>query len=91
MDVETDPQQDRLFKQFGVPEADTLMVAGSAMLLLRNPSNRELADGIGIRYPLAAVYDLVVVGSGPAGLAFAAFSASEGLRTAVLERTAPGG
>lgn len=92
VDVETDSQVDQLLKQFGVTEADTPVVACSKMLLLRNPSNRDLADGIGIRHPLeAAVYDLVVVGAGPAGLAAAVYGASEGLRTAVLERTAPGG
>src|SRR5206468_10752118 len=37
------------------------------------------------------VFDLLVVGAGPAGLAAAVYGASEGLRTAVLERTAPGG
>ena len=62
------------------------------MLLLRNPSNRQLADAIGIHQPLEdQVYDLVVVGGGPAGLAAAVYGASEGLRTAVLEHTAPGG
>lgn len=92
VDVETDSQVDQLLKQFGVTEADTPVVACSKMLLLRNPSNRDLADSIGIRHPLeAAVYDLVVVGAGPAGLAAAVYGASEGLRTAVLERTAPGG
>jgi thioredoxin reductase (NADPH) len=59
---------------------------------LRNPSNRELADAIGIRRPVEhTVYDLVIVGSGPAGLAAAVYAASEGLRTLVLERIAPGG
>lgn len=92
VDVETDPQVDRFLKQFGVTEADTPVVACSTMLLLRNPSNRDLADRIGIRHPLEqAVYDLVVVGAGPAGLAAAVYGASEGLRTAVLERNAPGG
>ena len=58
------------------------MVACGDMLLLRNPSNRELAESIGIRRPLEqAVYDLVVVGAGPAGLAAAVYGASEGLST----------
>ena len=92
VDVETDPQVDVLLKQFGVTEADTPVVACSHMLLLRNPSNRELAERIGLRQPLEqTVYDLVVVGAGLAGLAAAVYGASEGLQTVVLERTAPGG
>jgi thioredoxin reductase (NADPH) len=92
VDIETDPNVDRLLKQFGVTESDTPVVACGRMLLLRNPSNRQLADAVGIRQPLEAlVYDLVVVGAGPAGLAAAVYGASEGLRTAVLEETAPGG
>ena len=80
---------DKVLKQFNVTEADTPVIACSSMLLLRNPSNRELADRIGIRHPLEhTVYDLVVVGAGPAGLAAAVYGASEGLQTAVLERTA---
>jgi thioredoxin reductase (NADPH) len=92
VDVENDPNVDRLLRQFGVTESDTPVVACGRMLLLRNPSNRQLADAIGIRQPLEdLVYDLVVVGAGPAGLAAAVYGASEGLRTAVLEQTAPGG
>ena len=63
-----------------------------AMLLLRNPSNRELGEAIGISRPLEhVVYDLAIVGAGPAGLAAAVYGASEGLRTVVLERHSPGG
>src|SRR6202035_5090752 len=92
VDVETDPQVDRLLKQFGVSEADTPVVACGHRLMLRNPSNRQLADAIGIRQPLDdTVYDLAIVGAGPAGLAAAVYGASEGLRTVVLEQTAPGG
>src|SRR5438132_11365980 len=92
VDVETDPQVDRLLKQFGVTEADTPVVACGHLLMLRNPSNRQLADAIGIRQPLEqSVYDLAVVGAGPAGLAAAVYGASEGLNTVVLEQTAPGG
>jgi thioredoxin reductase (NADPH) len=92
VDVETDPQVDQMLKRFGVTEDDTPVVACGRMLLLRNPSNQQLADAIGIHQPLErTVYDLLVVGAGPAGLAAAVYGASEGLRTAVLERTAPGG
>jgi thioredoxin reductase (NADPH) len=92
VDVENDPQVDRLLKQFGVTEADTPVVACGHRLMLRNPSNRQLADTIGIRQPLEqAVYDLAIVGAGPAGLAAAVYGASEGLHTVVLEQFAPGG
>ena len=92
LDLETDPQVNQLLKQFGVSEVDTPVIAWGRKLLLRNPSNRELAEILGLRRPLEqAVYDLVIVGAGPAGLAAAVYGASEGLRTVVLERTAPGG
>jgi thioredoxin reductase (NADPH) len=92
LDVETEPQVDRLLKQFGVTEGETPVVACGRRVLLRNPSNRQLADAIGIHRPLEqTLYDLAVVGAGPAGLAAAVYGASEGLRTVLLERTAPGG
>ena len=92
LDLEADPEVDRLLEQFGLSASDTPVVACGAMLLLRNPSNRELAEAIGISRPLEhAVYDLAIVGAGPAGLAAAVYGASEGLRTVVLERHSPGG
>jgi thioredoxin reductase (NADPH) len=91
LDLEADPEVDRLLRRFGVDPSDTPVVAWRDKLL-RNPSNRELAEVIGLRAPLAqTVYDLVVVGAGPAGLAAAVYGASEGLLTLVLERTGPGG
>ena len=92
MDLENDPAVAQLLQQFGVTEADTPVVACARMLILRNPSNRELAEEIGTRRPVEkAVYDLAIVGSGPAGLAAAVYGASEGLSTIVLESIAPGG
>jgi thioredoxin reductase (NADPH) len=92
LDLEGDPAVSQVLQQFGVSEADTPIVACAHCLLLRNPSNRELAEAIGIRRPVEhTVYDLAIVGSGPAGLAAAVYGASEGLNTIVLEHTAPGG
>jgi thioredoxin reductase (NADPH) len=61
--------------------------------VLHNPSNAELADALGLTEALDpnAIYDVAVVGAGPAGLAAAVYAASEGLRTIVVESLAPGG
>ncbi|MGD1942423.1 MAG: FAD-dependent oxidoreductase [Leptolyngbyaceae cyanobacterium] len=57
-----------------------------------NPDNRQIADKIGLQTQAAnPFYDLVIVGGGPGGLAAAVYGASEGLRTVMIEREAPGG
>jgi thioredoxin reductase (NADPH) len=92
LDLEADPQVKELLKQSGVSESETPIVAWGQKLILRNPSDRALAEALGIRQPLEqTVYDLVIVGAGPAGLAAAVYGASEGLNTVVLERDGPGG
>jgi thioredoxin reductase (NADPH) len=91
LDLESDPHVDQLLKQFAVSEADTPVVAFGHRLL-KNPTNRELAEALGILRPIEhTVYDLTIVGAGPAGLAAAVYAASEGLKTVVLERYGPGG
>jgi len=59
---------------------------------LVEPTTRQLAEKIGLQTkPAREVYDLAIVGSGPAGLAAAVYASSEGLKTIVIEREAPGG
>jgi thioredoxin reductase (NADPH) len=59
---------------------------------LRDPSTRDIAEGVGLQMTAALpFYDVVIVGGGPAGLAAAVYGASEGLKTLLVEREAPGG
>lgn len=65
-----------------IPDGDTL----------RSPSNLELASALGLRTTARRpLYDVCIVGGGPAGLAAAVYGASEGLSTVIVEREAPGG
>ncbi len=60
--------------------------------VLTRPSARELAERLGLQtQPRLSEYDTIIIGGGPAGLAAAVYGASEGLRTLVVEREAPGG
>ncbi|CCV15044.1 Cyclic nucleotide-regulated FAD-dependent pyridine nucleotide-disulphide oxidoreductase [Mesorhizobium sp. STM 4661] len=60
--------------------------------IMENPAVRELAIRLGLQTrPRGTEYDVAIVGGGPAGLAAAVYGASEGLRTIVVEREAPGG
>ncbi len=92
LDVERDGEARELLTVAGV-DADRLPVAlledGS---ILERPTILELAERLGISaQPIGDHYDLVIVGGGPAGLAAAVYGASEGLRTVMVEREAPGG
>lgn len=56
------------------------------------PTNAEIAQKIGLKIrPEGEFYDLIIVGGGPSGLAAAVYGASEGLKTIIVERQAPGG
>jgi thioredoxin reductase len=66
---------------------------GTERPALVNPSNRQIADAFGLMTPIGAgeVFDVTIVGAGPAGLAAAVYASSEGLRTVVVEHEAIGG
>ena len=66
---------------------------GAEPSALVNPSNLEIADAFGLMRPIppGEVFDVTIVGAGPAGLAAAVYASSEGLRTVVVEHEAIGG
>src|SRR6266403_2584534 len=93
LDVDKDPAVQALLDRFALTVDDVPFLICRYQRVLRNPSNQEVAECLGLNAAIdgAAVRDLVVVGAGPAGLAAAVYGASEGLDGLVLESTAPGG
>jgi thioredoxin reductase (NADPH) len=91
-DLASDPAARHLLDLAGTASPALPLVILPDGSVLMNPSKTELADRIGLRGRAeVALYDLIIVGAGPAGLAAAVYAASEGLKTAVVERHAPGG
>ena len=93
LDVEHDPGVQALLDRFSLRVEDVPVVICRYQLVLRNPSNEEVAECLGLnaRFDPERSRDLLVVGAGPAGLAAAVYGASEGLSVLVLESNAPGG
>jgi thioredoxin reductase (NADPH) len=94
IDLENDHDAEKVLRQLGVTPGETPVVIIRCELVLRNPSNADLARAVGLpeaNAPEAAVLDLLIVGAGPAGLAAAVYGASEGLSTTVIEGVAAGG
>src|SRR3954451_12391557 len=91
-DVERDSEARELLTIAEVDDARLPVALLEDGSVLEKPSQLELAERLGIAVqPAQEHYDLVIVGGGPAGLAAAVYGGSEGLRTVLVEREAPGG
>ena len=91
-DVERDAEGARLqdLAEAGADDLPLVLLPGGDTL--RSPTTLDLASALGLRTVAEQpLYDVCIVGAGPAGLAAAVYAASEGLRTVVVEREAPGG
>jgi len=92
LDVERDEGARQLLELADAKPDDLPLVLLPDGATLRAPATIELAVALGLRTTAQQpLYDLCIVGGGPAGLAAAVYAASEGLRTVVVERDAPGG
>jgi thioredoxin reductase (NADPH) len=93
IDLERDSDVQNLLDSFRISASEIPVLICRGQLVLRNPSNQQIADCLGFNESIdqTQVRDLVVIGAGPSGLAAAVYGASEGLDVLVLETSSPGG
>jgi len=93
LDPDTDAEAKALIERFHIDPGQLPIVLCAGGQLLRNPSEGELARCIGLVRPIdpTRIYDVAIVGAGPAGLAAAVYAGSEGLSVLVLDCRAFGG
>ena len=93
IDLEHDPDVQNMLDSFRLAASEIPVLICRGQVVLRNPSNQEIADCLGFNESIdqTHVRDLVVIGAGPSGLAAAVYGASEGLDVLVLETNLPGG
>ncbi|MBO3459386.1 FAD-dependent oxidoreductase [Aetokthonos hydrillicola Thurmond2011] len=92
LDIEKEQEAQQLMSYTGTHISDLPLVIFPNGSYLTQPTLIQIAEKIGLKTrPEMPFYDLVIVGGGPAGLAAAVYGASEGLRTTLVEREAPGG
>ncbi|WP_324675523.1 FAD-dependent oxidoreductase [Hymenobacter sp. GOD-10R] len=92
LDVETNPDAKALLSSTGFETTDLPVIISEDGEALAHPERGAIAAKLGLAsHASADLYDVVVVGAGPSGLAAAVYGASEGLKTLLIERNLPGG
>ena len=93
IDLERDHDVQNLLDSFKISVSEIPVLICRGQLVLRNPSNQQIANYLGFNESIDQihVHDLVVIGAGPSGLAAAVYGASEGLDVLMLETSSPGG
>ncbi|HEY6536087.1 MAG TPA: FAD-dependent oxidoreductase [Candidatus Nitrosocosmicus sp.] len=93
IDLERDPCVENMLDCFHIAPSEIPVMICRGEIVLRNPSNQEIASCLGFNDSIdqTKIRDLVIIGSGPSGLAAAVYGASEGLDVLVLETSTPGG
>jgi thioredoxin reductase (NADPH) len=93
IDLERDTDVQKLLDTFKISASEIPVLICRGQVVLRNPTNQEIADCLGFNESVdqTKVRDLVVIGAGPSGLAATVYGASEGLDVLLLETSSPGG
>jgi thioredoxin reductase (NADPH) len=93
IDLEHDADVQKLLDTFKISASEIPVLICRGQVVLRNPSNQQIADCLGFNESVdqTKVRDLVVIGAGPSGLAAPVYGASEGLDVLLLETSSPGG
>ena len=93
VDLDSDKASQELLDRFEIKLEDIPVVICSGKSVLRNPTNQKLAECLGFtgQRDEHRIYDVAIVGAGPAGLAAAVYAASEGLDALMIESEYPGG
>ena len=93
LDVEREPDVQTFLDHFAIAVNEVPVLICRGELVLRNPSNAEAARCFGLNAGIIedSIYDLIVIGAGPSGLAAAVYAASEGLSVLAIESHSPGG
>lgn len=93
VDIDRDPDVQHLLDHFQIRVDEIPVLICRGQRVLRNPSNADVAACLNLNPTIDedAIFDLVVAGAGPGGLAAAVYGASEGLSVLVVETNAPGG
>jgi thioredoxin reductase (NADPH) len=92
LDIESDPRAEELLNQNSLCRDDLPVVSFADGTVLAHPSLSDLGTKLGLQPKAKAeLYDLAIVGAGPAGLAAAVYGGSEGLKTILIDKRAPGG
>ena len=93
LDIDADSSVRELLERFHVKVEDLPVLICRGSIVLKNPSNEEVAANLGMNQQIDddRIRDVIVVGAGPAGLAAGVYAASEGLDVLVLETGTPGG
>src|SRR5579862_622745 len=93
LDLDREDDVQDLLDRFHIGSGDIPVVICRGQVVLRKPTNAQIADCLGFNAAINEnrLRDLVIIGAGPAGLAAAVYAASEGLDVLVLETDAPGG